>query len=90
MIVYWDKGTKNDADYSTKHHPPIHHRQMRHRYINTSNLVRKFPQTIILFKGVLNRFLSTQSRIKSLKVIRAKPESMTNKFHTVRRLNRPR
>ena len=24
--VYWDKGTNKEADYFTKHHPPIHHR----------------------------------------------------------------
>jgi hypothetical protein len=22
---YWDKGSNNWADYSTKHHPPIYH-----------------------------------------------------------------
>ena len=32
LRVYWDRGTNNDADYFTKHHPPIHHRQMRPRY----------------------------------------------------------
>ena len=39
---------------------------------------------------LLNRVPGTQSRIESLKVIRAKPQSMTKKCHTVRRLNRPR
>ena len=34
LRVYWDKGTNNDADYFTKHHPPIHHRQMRPWYIH--------------------------------------------------------
>ena len=29
LRVYWDKGTNNDADYFTKHHPPIHYCQMR-------------------------------------------------------------
>ena len=28
LRVYWDKGKNNDADYFTKQHPPIHHRQM--------------------------------------------------------------
>ena len=23
--VFWDKGTNNDADYFTKHHPTVHH-----------------------------------------------------------------
>ena len=69
--------------------PPIHHRQIRPRYIHTSKLVRIIPHTIILCKGVLNQFLGTQSRIESLKVIQAKPLSMTEKFHTVRQLNCP-
>ena len=25
MLVYWDKGLRNHADYHTKHHPPSHH-----------------------------------------------------------------
>ena len=90
LRVYWDKGTKNDADYLTKNHPPIHHCQMRRRYIHTSNLMRKIPQTIRLWEGVLNRVPGTWSRIKSLKVIQEKPQYMTKKFHTVRRFNLPR
>ena len=27
--IFWDKGSKNGADYFTKHHPTIHHRQIR-------------------------------------------------------------
>ena len=57
LILYWDKVTNNDADYSTKHHPPIYHRQMLPRYIHTLTLVRTIPQTIRLCKGVLNRVL---------------------------------
>ena len=90
LRVYWYKVTNKDANYFTKHHPPIHHRQMRPRYIHTSYLVRKIPHTIILCDVVLNRVLGTQSCIESLKLIRAKPESMTKKFHTVRQLNRPK
>ena len=70
--VYWYKGTNNDADYFTKHHPPIRHNQIRPRYIYTLNLVRKIPQTIILCKCVLNRVLVTQSRVDSLNKIKAK------------------
>ena len=90
LRVYWDRGTDNEADYCTKHHPPIHHHQMRPRYIHTSNLVRTISQTIRLCEGVLNRVPCTQSRVDSLKAIRAEPQSMTEKCHTVRRLNRPR
>ena len=39
---------------------------------------------------LLNRFPGTQSCIESLKVIQSKPQSMTKKCYTVRRLNRPR
>ena len=69
LRVYWDKGMNNDADYFTKHHSPIHYRQMRPWYIHTSNLVRTIPQTIGLCEGVLNRVTGLQTRIKSLRVI---------------------
>ena len=62
---------------------------MRPRYVHTSNLVRTIPHTIILCGGVLNRLLGTQYCIESLKLIQAKTQSMTNKFHTARRLKRP-
>eukprot|EP00957_Ditylum_brightwellii_P194920 14850370-Ditylum_brightwellii.AAC.1 len=26
LEIFWDKGSRNDADYFTKHHPPAHHR----------------------------------------------------------------
>ena len=71
LIVYCDRGTKNDANYFTKHHPPIHHRKIRPRYIHTSSLVRKITQTIILYKCVLNRVPFTHSCINCLKTIRA-------------------
>ena len=90
LRVYWYKGTDNDADYFTKYHPPIHHCQMFPRYIYTSNLVRTIPQTIGLCEGVLNRVPGTQTRIESLKMIQEKPQSMTKKYHTDRRLNLPR
>ena len=90
MIVYWDKGTNNDANYFTKHHPRIHHSQMRPRYIHNSNLARTISQTIRLCEGVLNQVLGTQSCIESLKVIGAKPQFMTDKCHMVSWLNRPR
>ena len=67
LRIYWDKGMNNDADYFTKHHPPIQHCQIIPRYISTSILVRKIPQTIRLCEGVLNRVPGTQSRVNSLK-----------------------
>ena len=59
LRVYWYRGTKNYAYYFTKHHLPIHHRQMQPRYIHTSNLVRTIPHTIRLCECVFNRFLGT-------------------------------
>ena len=79
LRVYWDKGTNNDADYFTKRHPPIHHSQMRPRYIHTSNLVSTIPQTIRLCEDVLNQVPVTHSRIESLEVIQEKPQSVTKK-----------
>ena len=31
--VYWDKGSRNKADYYTKHHSPSHHQLMRPQYL---------------------------------------------------------
>ena len=44
LRVYWYKRVNNDADYYTKHHLPIYHRQMRLCYVHTSNLARKPPR----------------------------------------------
>ena len=34
--VYWDKGIDNDADYFTKYHPTVHHRQQRPNFVQDS------------------------------------------------------
>ena len=31
--IYWDKGSRNRADYSTKHFPPSYHQEQRPNYI---------------------------------------------------------
>ena len=28
---YWAPGSENEGDYSTKHHPPIYHKEMREK-----------------------------------------------------------
>jgi hypothetical protein len=33
FLVFWRAGSKNDADYFTKHHLPSHHRLMHSRYL---------------------------------------------------------
>ena len=53
LRLYWERGENNDADYFTKHHPPIYHPQMPPRYIHTSNLVKTTPLTIRLCEGVV-------------------------------------
>ena len=40
LFIYWDKGSNNDADYYTKHHPPVHHRTERPKFI-----LKKFHMT---------------------------------------------
>ena len=90
LRVCWYKGKNNDVDYFTKHHPPIHHCQIRTWYIHTLYLLRTIPQTIRLCDGVLNQVPGTQSCIEYLKLIRERPQFRTDKCHTVRRLNCPR
>jgi hypothetical protein len=34
FMVYWRRGTDNDADYFTKHHSTAHHRLKRSRYLH--------------------------------------------------------
>jgi hypothetical protein len=34
FLVYWRKGADNLGDYFTKHHPTMHHRQIRSTYIH--------------------------------------------------------
>lgn len=34
FLIYWRRGSDNDADYFTKHHPPSHHRLKRSRYLH--------------------------------------------------------
>ena len=31
--LIWVEGKQNAADYFTKHHPPWHHKRMRHVYL---------------------------------------------------------
>ena len=45
MYNSWQKGTENEAEYSTKHFPPAYHRQIRPRYILKAHfmkLLKKF------------------------------------------------
>jgi hypothetical protein len=35
--IYWGPGKLNLADYYSKHHPPVHHQQMRSTYLHTGN-----------------------------------------------------
>ena len=37
LRIFWERGSLNNADYFTKHHPPSYHKQIRSRYILTAN-----------------------------------------------------
>ena len=71
IIVYWYRGTNNDNYCFKKLPTPIHHHQMQPRFIHTSTLVSKIPQTIRLCEGVLNQITCTHYYIlyNSLKPI---------------------
>ena len=63
ILVYWDRGKNNDADYFTKHFPPSVHRQKRPCYIQSAHIATTIQhryQTELtgLCEGVLNRVLS--------------------------------
>ena len=56
---YWAKGSDNNADYFTKHHPPSIHRKMRPQYILKNNiLVEK------IFHVCQHAFFPPKGRIK--------------------------
>jgi hypothetical protein len=37
FMVYWRKGSENDADYFTKHHSPSHHRLLCPRFLHVES-----------------------------------------------------
>ena len=37
FLIYWRRGTENEADYFTKHHSPSHHRLQRSKYLHTAS-----------------------------------------------------
>jgi hypothetical protein len=37
FMVYWRKGSENDADFFTKHHSPSQHRLMRSRFLHVES-----------------------------------------------------
>jgi hypothetical protein len=52
LNIFWDRGSKNKADYFTKHHPPKYHRFMRPKIIQMLNQLIKARSACC--KGVLN------------------------------------
>ena len=47
---FWRPGTKNDADYVTKHHAAIHHRAVRPKYLTPKShldMLRKRTATLV-------------------------------------------
>ena len=49
FVVYWSPGSKNYADYVTKHHPPTHHLEMRPKFFQSHHNVN------VIFSTVLSR-----------------------------------
>ena len=45
LRFYWRPGTLNLADYMTKHHAPIHHRNVRHEYLTPQQRLRDLRKT---------------------------------------------
>ena len=39
--IYWKPGVQNHADYWTKHHPVLHHRSMRAKYVQDHDIKQK-------------------------------------------------
>jgi hypothetical protein len=37
ILIHWKRGATNQADYFTKHHPTLHHRQQHPRYLYEPN-----------------------------------------------------
>ena len=40
FVLKWEEGSTNKVDYFTKHHPPWHHKEMGHMYIQKMNAAR--------------------------------------------------
>ena len=58
--IFWDKGINNEADYTTKHHPPAIHLQNRPRYIHDKlkNILHCFTTSPKIWPQILQ----TESR----------------------------
>ena len=52
FIIYWTPGSDNLEDYHTKHHPPSHHKKMRHTILYSAH----FSESLIncLLRGCVN------------------------------------
>ena len=51
FLVFWRRGSDNDADYFTKHHSPSHHRKLRHRYLHVPSSIAARPPAPSLQRG---------------------------------------
>ena len=91
--VIWDKGRNNKGDYSTKHHPGKHHKQVRPVYLNTPTS----PMTVQGCNKILmgNTFpilqpsnsepLTTYSKLQPL--VHTSTRLVQHTVHVVKRLN---
>jgi hypothetical protein len=47
LRMYWAKGTDNDADYFTKHHPPSHHLPTHPKYVLNAHQVTTLTRLLV-------------------------------------------
>ena len=52
--IFWAPGSKNLADYFTKHHPAIHHNKMRYYYLYSTTKSPKFRTSISTLRGCVD------------------------------------
>ena len=47
FIIYWSPGATNLADYHSKHHPPVHHREMRPTIFHSTHFSNCLSQCLL-------------------------------------------
>ena len=50
--TYWKKGVENNADYFTKHHPTVYHKEVRNKYVldKANQVIQTLSTTKTLFQ----------------------------------------
>ena len=45
--IFWEAGKSNEADFTTKHHNPGYHMQMRQRYLHKIHLIHHYLHSLV-------------------------------------------